>query len=67
MNIGQIPAKTASLDPRREALIDVDSGRRMSYGELDERVRRLANALLDELHLEKGDRVAILSKNCAVA
>ncbi len=64
MNIGKIPAKTARLDPEREALIDVPNQRRMSYGELDERVRRLANAMIGELGLEKGDRVAILSKNC---
>ena len=64
MNIGFIPAKTARLNPQREALIDVHAGRRMTFGELDERVRRLANAMLDELGLAKGDRVAILSKNC---
>ena len=64
MNIGTIPAKTARLDPGREALIDVPNDRRMTYGELDERVRRLANAFLDELGLTKGDRVGILSKNC---
>ncbi|MFT5032275.1 MAG: acyl-CoA synthetase (AMP-forming)/AMP-acid ligase II [Bacteroidia bacterium] len=63
MNIGTIPAKTARLDPGREALIDVHSGRRMNFGELDEQVRRLANALVDTLGLQKGDRVAILSKN----
>ena len=64
MNIGFIPAKIARLEPRREALIDVHSGRRVTFGQLDERVRRLGNALVDELGLGKGDRVAILSKNC---
>lgn len=63
MNIGQIPAKYAALDPKREAIVDVPSGRRISYGELDTRVRRLANGLRDGLGLERGDRVAILSKN----
>lgn len=63
MNIGNIPAKAARLNPDREALIDVHSGRRMNFGELAERVRRLANALVDTLQLNKGDRVAILSKN----
>ena len=38
MNIGTIPAKIARLDPAREALIDVDSGRRMTFGALDERL-----------------------------
>ncbi len=64
MNIGFIPAKTARLDPSREALIDVHSQQRMTFGELDERVRRLGNALVDRLGLARGDRVAILSKNC---
>ena len=63
MNIGFIPAKTARLDPAREALIDVHSGRRVSFGQLDERVRRLGNALVGRLGLGKGDRVTILSKN----
>ena len=39
------------------------NGRRMTYGELDLRVRKLANALLDA-GLSQGDRVAILAKNC---
>ena len=64
MNIGNIPAKTARLDPAREAIIDVHSGRRINYGDLDQRVRRLANALVGELGLAKGERVAILSRNC---
>lgn len=63
MNIGMIPAKWAHLDPDAEAIIDIPSGRRISFGDLDQQVRRLANALLDELRLEQGDRVAILSKN----
>ena len=64
MNIGKIPAKYARLDPSREALVDVPNDRRMTYGELDERVRRLANALVDGLGLRKGDRVAVIAKNC---
>ncbi len=64
MNIGFIPAKTARLAPAREALVDVHNGRRMTFGDLDRRVRKLGNALLGELGLAKGDRVAILSRNC---
>ncbi|MGI9285099.1 MAG: AMP-binding protein [Pseudomonadales bacterium] len=64
MNIGKIPAKIARLDPQREALIDVSDGRRVTYGALDERVRRLANGLTQTLGLKRGERVAILAKNC---
>ncbi|MEQ8803246.1 MAG: AMP-binding protein, partial [Haliea sp.] len=64
MNIGKIPAKTARLAPAREALIDVPNNRRMTYGELDERVRRLGNGLATQLGLGKGERVAVLAKNC---
>ena len=64
MNIGKIPAKYARLDPQREALVDIPNERRVTYGELDENVRRLANALRGDLGLAKGDRVAVIAKNC---
>lgn len=64
MNIGRIPAKTARLDPAREALIDVPNDRRITYGDLDQRIRRLANGLCSTLELPRGARVAILSRNC---
>ena len=64
MNLGRIPTKTAAIDPTREALIDIPNNRRISFGELDGRVQRLANGLRGTLALKKGDRVAILSKNC---
>jgi len=64
VNIGKIPAKTARLAPAREALIDVPNKRRMTYGELDERVRRLGNGLATQLGLGKGERVAVLARNC---
>ncbi len=63
MNIGRIPAKYAMLDPGREAVIDVALDRRLTFSELDARIRRLANGLTGELGLGKGDRVAVLSKN----
>jgi long-chain acyl-CoA synthetase len=62
MNIGNITAKWAGLDPKRPAIVDVPTGRRASFGELDARVRRLANALAAR-GLAKGERVAVLAKN----
>ncbi|NGP04453.1 AMP-binding protein [Rhodococcus sp. 14C212] len=62
MNQGLIPAKWAALTPNRMALYDVPNDRRITFAGLDERVRRLANGLRG-LGLEKGDRVAVLTKN----
>ncbi len=64
MNLGQIPAKHARLTPEREAVIDVPTGRRITWRELDQRVRRAANGFTGTLGLVPGDRVAILAKNC---
>ena len=62
MNIGSITAKWAGLDPERPAVIDATTDRRVSFGELDRRVKQLTNAL-NQAGLHKGDRVAVLSKN----
>ena len=64
MNIGQIPAKHAALSPGRTAIIDVPNGRRIGFGELDARVRRLANGLGALPGVGRGARIAILAKNC---
>lgn len=64
MNIGRIPAKHAALVPRRTAVVDVPNGRRVTFGELERRVLRLAHGLRRGLGLERGARVALLSKNC---
>ena len=63
MNVGAIPAKWARLAPDREAVIDASNGRRTSFAQLAERVRRLGSALRDRLGLAAGDRVAVLSRN----
>lgn len=63
MNIGNIPRKWAGLTPDGEAIIDIPNDRRITYGDLDDRVRRLANGLRNEHGMETGDRVAVLSKN----
>ena len=62
MNIGQITAKWASRDPNREAIVDVPTGRRVTFGALDRRVRKLANALAQQ-KVAKGSRIGVLSKN----
>ncbi|MGA1371269.1 MAG: AMP-binding protein [Pseudomonadales bacterium] len=64
MNLGLIAAKWAALAPAREAIIDIPSGRRVTFSELDLSVRRLANGLLGAGELAHGDRVVILARNC---
>ena len=49
--------------PDKIALVDLASGRRFCYGELDERVSRLAGHLRDALKVGRGDRVAVLALN----
>jgi len=57
-----IPAKRAELGPGRPAMEDLLSGERLSYRDLDDRTGRAA-ALLAELGVSAGDRVALLCRN----
>jgi fatty-acyl-CoA synthase len=59
-NLRRIAARFAE----REALVDVPTGRRWTYAELDAAVDELARAFLAR-GLEPGDRVGIWSPNCA--
>lgn len=53
----------ARLTPDREALLELATGRRYSYGELNERACRAANFLRAEFGVAAGDRVSILAQN----
>ena len=46
-NLGLFVQKRALLNPTTEAVVDVASGRRQTYAELDERCNRVANGLTD--------------------
>ncbi|MFK4040670.1 long-chain fatty acid--CoA ligase [Nonomuraea wenchangensis] len=59
--IGSWPARRARMTPGRVALSF--QGRDRTYGELRERVYRLASALAAELGVRRGDRVAYLGPN----
>jgi acyl-CoA synthetase (AMP-forming)/AMP-acid ligase II len=61
-NLGLFITKRAMISPDAEAVVDVASGRRFSYAELNVRCNRLANGLIDN-GLETGDRVATLLMN----
>ncbi|MGB1651711.1 MAG: AMP-binding protein, partial [Acidimicrobiales bacterium] len=62
MNIGLIPQKWARLTPQKEAVIDAEKNRRITFSELEDLVNQIANGLIS-IGLQKGDRVGILSKN----
>ncbi|WP_113718048.1 AMP-binding protein [Arthrobacter dokdonensis] len=60
--IGANFADTAARFPHREALVDVPSGRRWSYAQLDHDIDALARGLL-AAGVAKGDRVGIWAPN----
>jgi fatty-acyl-CoA synthase len=61
--IGENLARTVLRVPGAEALVDVPSGRRWTYAELDADVTALALGLLAG-GIEAGDRIGIWSPNC---
>ncbi len=63
MNSADILTKRALLTPNSEALIELASGVRYTYAELNGRANRAANFLREKCGVEKGDRVSILAHN----
>jgi fatty-acyl-CoA synthase len=61
--IGDNLARTAARFPDNEAVVDVPSGRRWTYRQLDEWARHIAGGLAS-IGVSKGDRVGIWSPNC---
>jgi fatty-acyl-CoA synthase len=61
--IGADLEATASRVPGREALVDVPSGRRWTYAQLNDDVDALAAGLLVK-GIQRGDRVGIWAPNC---
>src|SRR5919106_6762958 len=60
--LGALFRARARIDPAAIALVEDD--RRWTYAELNERVNRLAHVLAGE-GVRRGDRIALLSQNCA--
>lgn len=54
----------ADRTPDKLAMIDQITGRRFTYAEMHERIGRLAAFLRNEWDVQRGDRIAILAKNC---
>jgi fatty-acyl-CoA synthase len=49
--------------PDKLAVVDLASGRRLTYAQFDARISRLATHLRDRLGIKRGDRVAVLAMN----
>jgi len=60
-SIGGLFRNRARID--RDAVALIEGEHRLSFGELNERVNRLAHVLAKE-GIQRGDRIAILSRNC---
>jgi fatty-acyl-CoA synthase len=61
--IGQNLERIVAADPDAEALVDVSSGRRWTYAELNDDVDLVARGLM-ALGIECGERVGIWAPNC---
>jgi len=66
LHAADLLSKRADLTPDRVALVELETGRRFTYAELNARANRLANFLHDKLGVRAGDRVSILAKNSVV-
>ena len=64
IGVGEWLDRRAQLSPDRIALVDVATGQRLTYRELNARVRALAVLLAERYGVRQGDRVAILAANC---
>jgi fatty-acyl-CoA synthase len=62
--IGESLARTVAAGPDREALVEVATGRRWTWAELERDVDAVAQGLL-ALGIEVGDRVGMWAPNCA--
>lgn len=60
---GDVLGERARISPGRTALVEVATGRRFTYAELDGRASACARALLEGLEVRPGDRVGVLSGN----
>ncbi len=60
---GDVLGERARLTPSAPALVEVATGRRFTYAELDRRAARCGSALTGALGLAPGDRVGLLCGN----
>ena len=63
MICADIVGERSRLSPAQTAIVDVASGQRLTYREMDRRAATCARAWLYSLGLRRGDRLGILSGN----
>jgi long-chain acyl-CoA synthetase len=63
MNIGLIPYRNAKRFPNKTALVDENVGKSVTWKVFNERVNRLAQAIMG-MGFKKGDGVGVYSRNC---
>jgi fatty-acyl-CoA synthase len=63
MHAADLLSKRAELTPDRVALIELETGQRFTYADLNARANRLANFMQQKLNVNVGDRVSIIAKN----
>jgi fatty-acyl-CoA synthase len=66
MHAADLLSSRAHLTPDRIGLVELETARRFTYADLNERACRLANFLRTELGVQPGDRVSILARNSIV-
>jgi acyl-CoA synthetase (AMP-forming)/AMP-acid ligase II len=57
-------AKWAMYSPHKPAVKEYETGRSLTYGELNRLANRLARHLSTTYGIQKGDRIALLAENC---
>ena len=65
MIVSDLLVRNVRNRPQKEAIFCEPCQIRLTYYELNVRVNRLCNMLLDE-HVQKGDRIAVVSSNCHI-
>ncbi|MBG0764201.1 MAG: acyl--CoA ligase [Tissierellales bacterium] len=61
--VGNYSYFRARITPDKEAVYDLDNNKHYTYKDLEERANILGNYLKNELDLNKGDRIATISRN----
>lgn len=61
--IGNYSYFRSRIDSNGTAVIDLDANKKYTYGEMEERANRLANGLKQKFEIQKGDRIAFVSRN----